>query len=63
MEGKPVWLTPGAREDLLQAVDFHDEQASLGADLYAEVQDCLRQASLLCFVLALERPGDDVWSR
>ena len=41
MAGKPVRLTPGAREELLRAVDFYDEQASLGPDLYTEIQACL----------------------
>ncbi len=41
MGGKPIRLTAGARAELLRAVDFYDEQASLGPDLYAEVQPCL----------------------
>ena len=41
MAAKPIRLTPGAREELLEAVEYYDEQALLGDDLFRLVEECL----------------------
>ena len=41
MAGKPVRLTPAAREELLDAVEYYDEQALLGDELFLLVEECL----------------------
>ncbi|MGE0707386.1 MAG: type II toxin-antitoxin system RelE/ParE family toxin [Planctomycetota bacterium] len=43
MAGRSVRLTPEARVELTQAVDYYEQQASLGDDLLSCVEDCLLQ--------------------